>query len=363
MNRFYRKLRAFIFKDVSNERETRGLAVLLRVLSACYVLYFLFVAISMASLFYYMHAFVALIFAGILVGCFVCTYDNQTKLALKIFHAVTISATIYFTLFTGWSMNFQWNILITILVLFYSLDISMKKKLRYMKFLFTLILALSVFTHMMPSYREGNAMFQFIFQTLHAVFYGVFLCTLAYCYCNKFNLAETKLRQFNQKLVDMASIDALTKLANRRSMNEHLSLLVYENTRAGKPFCIAIADVDFFKKINDSYGHDAGDYVLTTLAEIFQSNMKGRGKVARWGGEEFLFSFEGMNVKQARNALELLRLQIEKHNFTYKDQTIKVTMTIGLEEYSQIIGIEATISKADQKLYNGKQNGRNQVVS
>ena len=260
-------------------------------------------------------------------------------------------------------MNFQWNILITILVLFYSLDISMKKKLRYMKFLFTLILALSVFTHMMPSYREGNAMFQFIFQTLHAVFYGVFLCTLAYCYCNKFNLAETKLRQFNQKLVDMASIDALTKLANRRSMNEHLSLLVYENTRSGKPFCIAIADVDFFKKINDSYGHDAGDYVLTTLAEIFQSNMKGRGKVARWGGEEFLFSFEGMNVKQARNALELLRLQIEKHNFTYKDQTIKVTMTIGLEEYSQIIGIEATISKADQKLYNGKQNGRNQVVS
>ena len=84
--------------------------------------------------------------------------------------------------------------------------------------------------------------------------------------------------------------------------------------------------------------------------------------MARWGGEEFLFCFEGMSVKQAYGMLELLRMQIEKYNFQFKDQTIKVTMTFGLEEYSQITGFEATLSKADSKLYEGKNSGRNKVV-
>ena len=139
-------------------------------------------------------------------------------------------------------------------------------------------------------------------------------------------------------------------------------MLVYDNDRTGKPFCVAIGDVDFFKKVNDNYGHDAGDYVLVTLSELFRNSLKGRGMVARWGGEEFLFTFEGMNVQQAYAALELLRFQIEKYNFQHKEQNIKVTMTFGIEEYSQIIGIESTISKADIKLYEGKNNGRNKVV-
>lgn len=362
MNRLYRKLRAFILKDVSNEKETRDLAVLLRVLSLLYILYYIYVAISMACLYYYPNAFIALVCVGLLGGCFISTYDNQTKLAFRLFNIVTIAGASYFTLTTGWAMNFQWNILITILALFYSLEIEMRVKMRNMKLLFTLIIALAIFSYMAPSYREGSALFEFVFQTLHAIFYGIFLCTLAYCYCSKFNLAEAKLRQSNRKLIELVSLDTLTQLPNRRSMHEHLSILVYENNRTGKPFCIAIGDIDFFKRINDNYGHDAGDYILVTLSQFFQNTVKGRGKVARWGGEEFLFCFEGMNVQQAYASLELLRLQIEKHNFQYKDQTLKVTMTFGLEEYSQITGVEATISKADHKLYTGKNNGRNQIV-
>lgn len=362
MNRLIQKLRLLIVKDVSDEKETKDLAVLLRVLSLVYIAYYIFAAIFLALLFHYTHAFIALICAGLLSGCFISTYDNQTRLALRLFNVVTIASASYFTLATGWSMNFQWNILISILVLFYSLEIKMSQKLRYMKLLFTLIVALAVFTHMASPYRQGSELFSFFFQTIHAFFYGGMLCTLAYCYCTKFNLAEDKLRQSNKKLIEMASLDALTQLPNRRSMTEHLNVLVYENDRTGKPFCIAIGDVDFFKRVNDTYGHDTGDYVLTTLAQMFQNIVKGRGKVARWGGEEFLFCFEGMNVQQARAALEVLRLQIEKYNFQFKDQNLKLTMTFGLEEYSQIIGIEAAISKADGKLYEGKSNGRNQVV-
>lgn len=362
MKSLLRKFHKLITKDINNEKEAKDLAVVLRVLSLIYIVYYIYAALSLALLYYYSHAFVALICAGLLGGCFVSTYDNQTKLARQLFNTVTICGASYFTLATGWSMNFQWSILITILVLFYSLEIKMSQKLRYMKILVTLIIALAVFTHMAPSYREGSELFTFFFQLVHAFFYSGMLCVLAYCYCTKFNRAEDKLRQFNQKLIEMASLDALTQLPNRRSMNEHLELQVYDNDRIGKPFCVAIGDVDFFKKINDNYGHDTGDYILTILSELFRNIVKGRGMVARWGGEEFLFCFEGMNVQQAYATLEVLRLQIEKYNFRYKDQTLKITMTFGLEEYSQIIGIESTISKADQKLYEGKNNGRNKVV-
>ena len=358
-----RKLHQFITRDINpNEKEAKDLAILLRVLSLLYIAYYIFTGLALAHLYHYAHAFLALICSATLGGCFICTYDNKTKLARRIFHAITISATAYFTLATGWYMNFQWNILINILVIFYSLDLKMNQKFRYMKLLLALMAVLAIFTHMAPSYREGSELFSFLFQTIHALFYVTIFCLIAYCYCTKFNLAEDKLRKSNQKLREMASLDSLTQLPNRRSMHEHLETLVYDNDRIGKPFCIAIGDVDHFKKINDSYGHDTGDYVLVTLSELFQNIVKGRGKVARWGGEEFLFTFEGMNVHQAKATLEILRLQIEKYNFRYKDQTLKITMTFGLEEYSQITGIESGISKADQKLYEGKNSGRNKVV-
>ncbi len=362
MKQLIRKLYNLIVKDVNPESELKDLSVILRLLSLSYIVYYIFTAVSLFLLYYYAHAFVALICAGLMGGCFVSTYDNHTRLAFRLFNIVTIAGASYFTLATGWHMNFQWNVLISLLVLFYSLSVTMEKKLHYMKLLFMLIIALAVFTHIAPPYREGNEVYSFFFQTLHAFFYGGMLCILAYSYCTKFNLAESKLRQYNRKLMEMASLDALTQIPNRRSITEHLSLLVYENDRTGKPFCIAIGDVDHFKKINDNYGHDTGDYVLTTLSGLFTNIVKGRGKVARWGGEEFLFCFEGMNIQQAYAALEILRLQIEKYNFTHKDQSIKITMTFGVEEYSQIIGLESTISKADIKLYEGKNSGRNKVV-
>ena len=90
--------------------------------------------------------------------------------------------------------------------------------------------------------------------------------------------------------------------------------------------------------------------------------MEGRGKVARWGGEEFLFCFNDLNQEQSFNILDDMRQIIENRKFIYKDNEIHITITIGLEEYYHIVGIEGTISNADKKLYEGKSNGRNKVV-
>ena len=238
----------------------------------------------------------------------------------------------------------------------------MRNKLLFARVNIITFIALAVLTHLTNHSHVPNTLFSFLFQNFQTISYSAFILVIAYFFCTKFNQAENKLRKTNDKLRIMASSDALTKLPNRRNMNEHLQVLVYEFNHSGKPFCIAIADVDFFKHINDNYGHDAGDFVLTSLSEMFKSTMRGRGCAARWGGEEFLFTFEGMSGKQAYIILESLRMQIEKKKFLYKDHSLQITMTFGLEEYSQIIGAEATIAKADAKLYHGKTSGRNQVV-
>ena len=125
---------------------------------------------------------------------------------------------------------------------------------------------------------------------------------------------------------------------------------------------VAIGDIDFFKHINDTYGHDAGDYVLETIAKIMNEFMESKGMVARWGGEEFLFSFENINGDYAFEEMSKLLHLIERYEFSFNGTPIKVTMTFGLEEYDDNLGVDKVISKADEKLYMGKEQGRNRVI-
>ena len=178
----------------------------------------------------------------------------------------------------------------------------------------------------------------------------------------KFNQAEDKLRRINENLERMANIDTLTGLSNRRHMNEYLAGLVFEYNRSNKVFTMAIGDIDFFKKVNDTYGHDTGDYVLSTAAALFKKFMKDKGHVARWGGEEFLFAFENMDLDKAYRFLDELRHEIEKTPMDFKEFHFNITMTFGIEEFNPRLGIESTINRADGKLYKGKQGGRNRVV-
>ena len=137
--------------------------------------------------------------------------------------------------------------------------------------------------------------------------------------------------------------------------------------------CIAIGDIDFFKKVNDTYGHEAGDEVLKQLAVLCSEYMSSHGIAARWGGEEFLFVFNNENLDEAgMNANELLS-KIRNMTVKWNDIEIRVTMTIGVADVNTFISGEVTeaeiddrineaVSAADKKLYMGKSNGRNTVV-
>ena len=176
--------------------------------------------------------------------------------------------------------------------------------------------------------------------------------------------ATRKLEQHNKKLLDMASKDPLTGLDNRRVFNRALETEVDRIARYDQGFSLLIVDVDHFKKVNDTYGHPAGDAVLKDLAVRMQRAMREADLVARLGGEEFGAILPCTTPTGARVAAERLRAAIEIVPFDIGDQSIDCTVSIGgvsVHSTASVEGGEDIVALADEALYEAKNNGRNQV--
>lgn len=172
--------------------------------------------------------------------------------------------------------------------------------------------------------------------------------------------SERQLLINNQELSREAGTDPLTELPNRRSMLDSLESL--KGTLHSEPFSVAIADIDFFKKINDTYGHNCGDYTLRQLAALFRVSAGENYRVCRWGGEEFFFFLPGKNLDEAGMIMNDLRLSVSRMALRFGDVDFSITVTVGVEENDFQSSVEEILEQADQKLYRGKMNGRNQVV-
>lgn len=164
------------------------------------------------------------------------------------------------------------------------------------------------------------------------------------------------IRKTEAMLEETALCDKLTGLYNR-----HYLLSFAENYSAVqlKKYWIAILDIDNFKKVNDTYGHNAGDMILKSVAIIAKDTFSD-ATVCRWGGEEFIIFASSEKISDSK--LEDLRIKISENTVTYEDNAISVTVTVGTERYSEGIDIDKWISIADEKLYKGKNSGKNQVV-
>lgn len=171
----------------------------------------------------------------------------------------------------------------------------------------------------------------------------------------------TDMTGMKDRLQAVIEKDLLTKIYNRRAGEKRLEKYRKDYKQNGTPFSFAIGDIDFFKKVNDTYGHEAGDEVLKMIAKIIDKNMKKYGFAARWGGEEFMLVFQGKSDTEAATLLEKILDEIRAAQTNYQGQTIKVTMTFGVVEYKGE-ELEKTFRKADHKLYIGKERGRNRVV-
>ena len=149
---------------------------------------------------------------------------------------------------------------------------------------------------------------------------------------------------------------SLTELLNRRGMLQRLE----QSTQ--RSFYLLLADVDFFKRINDEYGHDTGDYALTQLAKIFQESLpKEDDLVARWGGEEFLIAVCGKSEFEVFEYAEALRNRVASYEFSHQDQRFHMTLSFGMAAMNITTSLREAITLADNHLYQAKRSGRNQT--
>ena len=162
---------------------------------------------------------------------------------------------------------------------------------------------------------------------------------------------------YENKLKDAALIDQLTGLFNRHYMTDKLEETCKED---GKSF-LAMVDIDDFKKINDTYGHNAGDYILENVARIMKDTCND-SSISRWGGEEFLILTPGSIDENGYDLIERLRAKVADEQFVFDGKQIKVTITSGLADHSSAHSMDQWVSEADNKLYAGKGSGKNKVV-
>lgn len=197
-----------------------------------------------------------------------------------------------------------------------------------------------------------NSVLTFSFQVLFSFLYAL-----------EIKHIQKTLENENSELDTIASLDPLTQLCNRRSMKLHLAATMDIAKSKGTIYSIIIGDIDDFKKVNDTYGHDFGDKVLINVANILKNQMRNGDQVCRWGGEEFLLIINA-NKEIASKVTDRIRIQIQDSVVEDKRDNIavSVTMTFGVMEYMPGFSIERLIQLADDNLYKGKQNGKNQVV-
>jgi two-component system, cell cycle response regulator len=171
-----------------------------------------------------------------------------------------------------------------------------------------------------------------------------------------------KLSTANKKLHTMAMTDELTGLPNRRSAMERLEEMIAESKRFGNNLSCIMIDIDHFKKINDTFGHTFGDIVLQETSRIFKTKSRPYDIISRVGGEEFLVISARNSLQESAIFAERLRQAVAQNDIAIKDQTIRITISLGISAMnSEIAGGNALILMADRALYNAKKNGRNRV--
>jgi diguanylate cyclase (GGDEF)-like protein len=169
-----------------------------------------------------------------------------------------------------------------------------------------------------------------------------------------------ELKASNKQLEKIAITDNLTGLFNRHKLDEILEKEKSRFQRYGNQFCIILLDIDHFKQVNDNYGHQVGDEILTSFSNILLQNTRQNDVIARWGGEEFLIVCPETNLDDTFQLAEKLRITIQDHEFSIaKSQTA----SFGIADLKISESVSDLISKADQALYKAKNEGRNKVIS
>lgn len=354
-------IKKLIYKDIASKKELKDFVVLLRITNLIDVVVNLLLTVAFIVFIGWQPVVHSVMWALVNVALFALSYKLESKTQLRLYTLSTILSIVFYCLYVSGGLGLRLIVYTIIPLYYYRVDES-----KFIKHVVTTtIIALNIILgiqalYQVPIFEISNGL-KITVIIITSITMAMKFMVISVFYYKKFAADESKIMNYSRNLELLATQDPLTKLQNRRGLMDYMKKTT-ENVEQDYMCDIAIGDIDFFKHVNDTYGHEAGDYVLKELSAILDFSMCGKGRVARWGGEEFLFFFENMNGDEAYVVLQDIRNKIKFADFDFKGQHIPITITVGLEEHNPSSTLENTIEAADKKLYQGKENGRNQVV-
>lgn len=265
----------------------------------------------------------------------------------------------------GWQYGFAQYIIAIIPVGFYicyMLDIN-RRKIKIAILLAVISMFAFFLCKILSFYREplivlDNMILELSLYIFNACCTFVFLILFTLVFVFEIRLSSNQLQHQNAILEKLASIDPLTGLYNRRSMDIFLTQAVESDVG----FALIMCDIDDFKKVNDTYGHDFGDVVLKGVAKITTEQVREKGYVCRWGGEEILILLNNASEESSYRIAENIRRNVANSVFDLNEKWIHCSLTLGIALHQKREAVEETITRADYNLYRGKRNGKNAVV-
>lgn len=356
------KLIQLINREIKEENEPKDTAVLVRVLCLADILFLTVNAIFIFTTYGVAAGTVCLAMTLLMWAVLLSSYKVKMSTLVYLYYIALVLNVATLVYLVGLSYMFQAQLYVVFIMFFYRAAGTHRERILSVVVSFCIVLCFILYISKYGPYYDVIS-YDNVLSVLWCTLYITVKSSLfALFFRKKFSASEEKIIKYSKRLEMLATTDPLTKLQNRRGILKYIEDYLAETKNVTSQMTIVIGDIDFFKHINDTHGHEAGDYVLETLAKIMNDFMDGKGIVARWGGEEFLFCLEGINGDYAFEEISKLLHLVERYEFVYDGTQIGVTMTFGVEEYDDYMGIDKVISKADEKLYMGKKQGRNRVI-
>ncbi len=300
--------------------------------------------------------------------CYTIVREGKVRQGYILTFIEIIVQMVFSTLIVGWDVGF-YGYVIALIPLYYYINMFLGRGSDhpFTPFLWAMItfgIFLGTYTlglHIKPVVElpHTQAVVVFVYNTFFAF---QLIIWMSHFLVLGYKKSLNAMAERNASLDVAAGQDPLTKLYNRRTMEESLDEALEAAKKSGVIFSLVMGDIDFFKRINDTYGHDCGDDALVAVAEILKACVRDGDIVCRWGGEEFLLLVNG-NRGVATTVAERIRSRIENNVVEFEGNKIKFTMTLGVSTYAPGYSLEALIAQADENLYYGKEHGRNQVVA
>jgi len=357
-------LNDMLYKKIEGQYENKVFAIVIRSISCIAVLYYLFMSTILVI------NSQTLTGIGTFIGMFVylvgvyLTYKVSVKYVYWIYVITELVMTFSGVIYFGWHMGFQYTILLLLLLTGFNVYLMLWQKVAIDVVYVVSFLVMYFYTYYkMPWVVMYNStdIIVTIISNIHVM--GSF-CIAIYYFSSKNSEMSNYLMEYSKRLEKTAFFDNLTGLYNRgetmKFLEKTLSLIEEDKE---KTMSVIICDIDLFKRVNDSYGHQGGDKVLVEISSILRDFAKGKGIVSRWGGEEFLIVLPGATGEKATKYANELLEEIRDTYINYNGYVVHVTMSFGVQQYGKGDTVDEMISRADKKLYKAKNTGRNRVIS